>query len=123
MSAHHDDRERRQAFMQTFQELHPVYARKPDVEQHERGLHGIEFQPEGLGIRKGESLVPLVLQDAGYCGSDGSFVVYYADRVHIRLCTDFTEIWNEHRVRHGGGFVKNMLCGKDGVVCRSWAWI
>ena len=37
MSAHHDDGERRKSAMQTFQELHTVHAREPDIQQAREG--------------------------------------------------------------------------------------
>jgi hypothetical protein len=92
MSAHHDDREQGESGMQTFQELHTVYAWEPDIQQDERGLHGVEALPEALRIRKYDGLIPLVLQDARYRGIDGRFVVYYANRVHIRLCLMFIPV-------------------------------
>jgi hypothetical protein len=92
VSAHHDDGKCGESVVQTLQELHAVYARQPDIQQDERGLHGIEPLPEALRIRKYDGLISLVLHDARYGGTDGSFVVYYTDRVHIRLCLMFIPV-------------------------------
>jgi hypothetical protein len=85
MSAHHDDGECGESPMQAFQKLQTVCAREPDIQHDERGLHGIEPLPEALRIRKYDALIPLVLQDARYYGTDGRFIVYYTDRFHITL--------------------------------------
>lgn len=82
MSTHHDDRELGKPVMQIPQELHAVNARKPDVQEHKRGFHGIKLLPEAFRIREYFGRIPLVLQDARDRGTDGFFVVYYADRVH-----------------------------------------
>jgi len=79
MSAHHNHGELGAAFMQTFQDLHAVHAREPDIQQDERGLHGIEPLPQTLSIHKYYSLISLVLQNVRYSGTDGGFVVYYID--------------------------------------------
>jgi hypothetical protein len=71
--------------MEALQELHAVDAGKPDIQQDQRRLHGVEALPEALCVRKCDGLISLVLENALYCGRDGRFVVYYADRVHIRL--------------------------------------
>jgi hypothetical protein len=92
MSTHHDDGELGAAFMQTFKDLHAVHAREPDIQQDERGLQGVEPQPQALSIRKYDGLIPFVLQDVRYGGTDGRFVVYYIDRVHIRLCLMFLSV-------------------------------
>jgi hypothetical protein len=94
--------------MQTFQELHAVYAGEPDIQQDERGLQGVELLPQALRIGKCDGLIPLVLQDARYGGSDGGFVVYYANRVHIRLCLMFVLLNSEARVKQSRTFVKSM---------------
>jgi hypothetical protein len=71
--------------MQTFEQLQTVYAREPDIEHNERGLNCIETLPEALRIRKYVGLIPLILQDAGYRGTDVRLIVYYANRVHVTL--------------------------------------
>jgi hypothetical protein len=78
--------------MEAFQELHAVYTGEPDVQQHERGLQGIEPLPEAFGVRKGEDFISLVLQNALDGGGDGRYVVYDTDRVHIRLYLLFVGI-------------------------------
>jgi hypothetical protein len=92
MSAHHDDRELGEAFMQTFQDLHAVHAREPNIQQDERRLHGIEPLPQALSFCKYDGLISLVLQNVRYGGTDGRFVVYYIDRIHIRLSLMFLSV-------------------------------
>jgi hypothetical protein len=93
MSAHHDDGKLGESGMQASQKLHPVYAGEPDIQQNEGGLHGIEPLPETFRIRKYEDLIPLGLQDALYRGSDGRYVVYDTDRIHMLfICSSINEL-------------------------------
>jgi hypothetical protein len=78
--------------MELLQELHAVNAGEPDIEQYERRFYAVELLPEAFRVGKHHGLIAFVLEYAGYCGADGRFVVYYADRVHLPESHPYSKI-------------------------------